>query len=113
MANENEKAEHSDEANKSNELKEYKRWKDYANALLLAFSILSAGITIGGHKGGWWAASGICGLAGIICVVVWYSRDPPVQWGNWPAFLRGRPKFLVFASMLIAAQACSLGKLLW
>jgi len=105
MADENEKAEHSDEANKGNESKEYERWKDYANALLLAFSILFAGAAIGVHKEPWSYLSGVSGIVGIICVLAFYARDPPWQWCN-------RPGFLVVASICLGAQAAYLIPLL-
>jgi len=42
----------SDKQDKECERKEYERWKDYANALMLALTVLFAGPAIGGHDDG-------------------------------------------------------------
>jgi len=81
-----------------NEKAEYKRWKDYANALMLAFSILFAGVAIGEHKWPWSLLSGVSGICGIICVLGFVANDPPWHWGK-------RPAFLVLASICLGAQA--------
>jgi hypothetical protein len=100
--------ERPDGPNKKEELeKEYARWKDYANVLMIALTVLFAGPAIGGHKDGWSIASTICGVSGIVFVVFWHDR------GNVWQF-RGNPLFLVLASATLGAQAtCLVFGLLW
>jgi hypothetical protein len=55
--------------------KENERWKDYANALLIAIPILLAGLAISGEKTWISIVSGWFGIAGLMLVIFWYGRD--------------------------------------
>jgi hypothetical protein len=55
--------------------KENKRWKDYANALLIAMPILLAALAITGLKTSYSITSAIAAVVGIVLVVLWYARD--------------------------------------
>ena len=77
--------------------KEYKRWKDYANVLLIALTVLFAGPSIGTKN--WYAIPAVIfGVAGIVFVVIWYAKEKSFQ-------LNGRPGALFIASMCLGAQA--------
>jgi hypothetical protein len=108
------------EGNQSDELhdwdeRRYERWKDYANALLVTFSILFAGVAIGARSQPWSFLSGLCGIVGIVCVALWHSNDPPWYFGDrcWLKFIRKRPVLLVIATACLALQSCSLVVMLW
>jgi len=93
----------ADETQEERELKkENERWKDYANALLIAMPVLLAALAISGIKTCFSLICGIAGVAGIILVILWYGRDK-----SYYLFIRGRkyPTFLFWASCSIGIQA--------
>ena len=86
--------------------KEYIRWKDYANALMLALTVLFAGPAIGGHEDGFSIASVVLGVFGIVSVAAWHARE-------WNPQFRGKPAFLWVASATLGLQAGFLVCALW
>jgi len=95
-----------EETPKEKELrKENERWKDYANALLIAMPILLAGVTLSNQRGGYSLASAITCFAGIVLVTLWYGRD-----SNFSRFTPGGkyPTYLYYASACFGLQIGSL-----
>lgn len=77
--------------------KEYRRWKDYARVLLIALAIMFAGPVL--SQGNLFSIlSVISGVIGILAVVSWYSMERKIQF-------RGKPVFLLVASMALSFQA--------
>jgi len=86
---------------KTNQLEEeHQRWKDYANVLLIALTVLFAGPVIS-ERNIFSIISVIAGVIGIIAVVLWHAREYKIQIYNKPAFL-------VIASCAIGIQAAFL-----
>ena len=79
---------------------EYKRWQGYANALLLALTVLFAGTAIAFPKtsADIFILSSIFGLAGIVFTVLWFALE-------WNGRIRGKPAFLWLASSAFGFQA--------
>lgn len=71
--------------------KENERWKDYANALLIAIPVLLAGLALSDPKKEYAILSAVFGILAIGLVVIWYGRDSNVnRWtpgGRYPSFL--------------------------
>ncbi len=78
--------------------KEYKRWRDYANILLIALTVLFAGPMISGQKSLFSIISGISGAVGIILVVMWHAKEYRIQ-------INKKPAFLLAASVALGVQA--------
>lgn len=76
---------------------EYKRWKDYANVLLIALTVMFAGPVIS-ERNVFSILSVVAGVIGIIAVVMWHAREYKIQIYN-------RPAFLWIASFAIGLQA--------
>ena len=76
---------------------EYKRWKDYANVLLIALAVMFAGPVIS-ESNVFSILSVVAGVIGIIAVVMWHARECKIQIYN-------RPAFLWIASFAIGLQA--------
>ena len=82
----------------SNDLdNEYKRWRDYANVLLIALTVMFAGPTIG-ERNLFSILSVIAGVIGILAVVCWYAKEYKWQY-------KQKPKFLLIASFALSLQA--------
>jgi hypothetical protein len=93
---------HDDETPEEKQLKkENERWKDYANALLIAIPVLLAGLALSGMKTGNSIASGFAGLAGIVLVIFWYGRDKTI---TLLTPLNRYPTFLFYASCCFGVQ---------
>jgi NADPH:quinone reductase-like Zn-dependent oxidoreductase len=73
---------------------EYERWKDYANALLVASTVLFAGTAIAFPKAAEFAPilSSIFGLLAIVLTVFWYA----LEWNMKTK--KGKPVLLLGAS---------------
>ncbi len=67
---------------------EYERWQGYANALLLALTVLFAGTTIAytNQARSFNVISAIFGLAGIMLTVCWFAFE-------WNGKIFGKPAF--------------------
>jgi len=78
--------------------KEYKRWRDYANVLLLTLTILFAGPMIGSQETVYSIVSVVFGVIGIILVVLWHAREYKIQ-------INKKPVFLLLASSALGVQA--------
>lgn len=78
---------------------EYKRWQGYANALLLALTVLFAGTTISLPKEivAVSILSIIFGLAGIVLTVSWFTLEDNRK-------IKGKPAFLWLASFSFGLQ---------
>lgn len=82
----------------NNELqKEYKRWRDYANVLLIALTVLFAGPVLG-QRSIFSILSVIAGVVGILMVVAWHAREYRIQ-------INKKPLFLLIASYALGTQA--------
>ena len=82
----------------NNELdKEYKRWRDYANVLLIGLTVMFAGPVIS-QRSIFSILSVIAGVIGILAVVSWHAREYKMQ-------LKKRPLFLLIASYSLGTQA--------
>jgi len=82
----------------SNDLdKEYKRWRDYANVLLIGLTVMFAGPVIS-QSSIYSILSVIAGVIGILAVVCWYAREYKMQYNK-------KPLFLLLASSALAFQA--------
>lgn len=79
--------------------KEYRRWRGYANALLLALTVLFAGTAIAFPAviAPLWILSTVFGLAGILLAVLWFALESA-------ATIRGKPAFLILASCAFGFQ---------
>lgn len=80
--------------------KEYTRWQGYANALLLALTVLFAGTAISLPNKILFVSitSVVAGLAGIVSTVSWFALEDDHK-------CRGKPRFLVWASCAFGLQA--------
>ena len=80
--------------------KEYTRWQGYANALLLALTVLFAGtaISLPNNIVSISILSIIAGLAGIFLTVLWFALEDNHK-------VRGKPAFLWWASCSFGVQA--------
>lgn len=69
---------------------EYNRWQGYANALLLALTVLFAGTAIALPKvlQPLLILSLAVGLAGIFSTVIWFALESKWMWGGKPGLLR-------------------------
>jgi len=85
------------EEKKELEEEEYKRWRDYANVLLIALTVMFAGPFIS-ERNVFSILSVIAGVVGIVAVVMWHARECKKQIFN-------RPLFLWIASFAIGLQA--------
>jgi hypothetical protein len=92
-------------ANERELRKENERWKDYANALLIAMPVLLVGLTLSKQGAGYSIASAIACFVGIVLVTLWYGRD-----SNLSRFTPGGkyPTFLYYASVCFGLQVASL-----
>ena len=98
---------------------EYKRWQPYANALLLALTVLFAGTAIAFTKttAEVSRASSIFGLLGIVLTVCWFTFESERKIRNRPAFLWlaswafGCQVGALLVALLFAAQQPTLGTL--
>ena len=91
-----------EETNVEKELKkENERWKDYANALLIAVPVILAGLALSDPKELYAILSAVSSILTIAFVVMWYGRDKTER--RWtPA---GRyPTFLFYASCFFGVQ---------
>jgi hypothetical protein len=88
-----------DELRKEKE-EEYGRWQGFANALLLALTVLFAGTTIAlpEEVKPLSILSILCGLAGIVLTVLWFALEDSHK-------IRGRPAFLWLAACAFGLQA--------
>lgn len=80
---------------------ELKKWKPFANALLITMPIMFTGTALFSDKSKWFYPSGFCALIGIILVVLWYSFE------NTTAIIRNNkklPSFLWFADIFFGLQ---------
>ena len=77
--------------------KEYKRWRDYANVLLIALTVMFAGPVIG-ERNVFSILSVIAGVIGILAVVCWHAKEYKWQY-------KQKPIFLLIASFAISLQA--------
>lgn len=81
-----------------NELeKEYKRWRDYANVLLIGLTVMFAGPVLS-ERSIFSILSVIAGVLGILAVIAWHAREYKIQ-------IKGKPVFLLFASYALGTQA--------
>ena len=78
---------------------EYKRWQGYANALLIALSVIFVGTTISSprHVLALPILSIIFGLAGIVLTALWFALENDSK-------IKGKPAFLWLASCSFVAQ---------
>jgi RsiW-degrading membrane proteinase PrsW (M82 family) len=76
---------------------EYKRWRDYANVLLIALTVMFAGPFIS-ERNIFSILSIIAGVIGILSVVCWHAME--YKWQH-----RQKPVFLLIASFAISLQA--------
>ena len=82
----------------SNDLdNEYKRWRDYANVLLIGLTVLFTGPVIS-QSSTFSILSIIFGVIGILAVVCWHAKEYKWQY-------KQKPIFLLAASCAISAQA--------
>lgn len=82
----------------SNDLdKEYKRWRDYANVLLIGLTVMFAGPVIS-QSSIYSILSVIAGVIGILAVICWHAREYKMQYNK-------KPLFLLVASSALGAQA--------
>jgi len=79
--------------------KEYKRWEGFANALLLASSVLFSGTAIAFSKGSvaLFILSAACGLMTLAFTVSWFALESGTN-------ISGRPAYLMSASVLFGLQ---------
>ena len=77
--------------------KEFKRWKDYGSVLLIGLTVLFASPTIDVTKNIFATLSIICGVIGIILVVLWHARERLIQ-------INKKPILLLVASGLLGGQ---------
>ena len=77
--------------------KEYKRWRDYANVLLIGLTVLFTGPVIS-QSSTFSIISIIFGLIGILAVVCWHAKE--YEWKY-----KQKPIFLLAASSAISVQA--------
>jgi len=78
--------------------KEYKRWRDYANVLLIALTVMFTGSIIGGRSV-FSIIAVIAGVIGILAIVCWHAKE--YKWQD----RQQKPKFLLIASSAISSQA--------
>jgi len=78
---------------------EYKRWQGYANALLMALTVLFAGTAIAFPKAAavYSLISVACGLVGIMLTVLWFAFECNKK-------IADRPIYLLFASLAFGCQ---------
>jgi len=70
---------------------EFDQWKDWANALLVAMTVLLAfdGSMLGDASNKWAVlVDGIFGLMGVLWIVCWYSKEGFWQYKNKPVLLQ-------------------------
>ena len=77
--------------------KEYKRWRDYANVLLIGLTVLFTGPVIS-QSSIYSILSIIAGVIGILAVVCWHAKEYKWQY-------KQKPIFLLAASCAISVQA--------
>ena len=77
--------------------KEYKRWRDYANVLLIALTVMFTGSIIGGRSV-FSIIAVIAGVIGILAVVCWHAKEYKWQY-------KQKPILLLTASCAISVQA--------
>ena len=84
---------------------ENERWKDYANALLIAMPVLLVGLTLSKQETGYSIASAFACFVGIVLVTLWYGRD-----SNLYRFTPGGkyPTFLYYAGVSLGLQVAFL-----
>ncbi len=82
---------------------ENERWQGYANALLLALTVLFAGTAIAFPKQAVSVTilSAIFGLAGIVLTIFWFAFE-------WDKKILGKPVFLWLASCAFGLQVGAL-----
>ena len=80
--------------------KECKRWRDYANVLLIGLTVLFAGPAIS-QTSTYSLLSVIFGVIGILAVVCWHALEYKWQY-------KQKPIFLLAASCAISFQAIML-----
>jgi hypothetical protein len=80
--------------------RQYSRWRDYANVLLIGLTVLFAGPAIS-QTSTYSVVSVIFGVIGILAVVSWHALEY-----NWQ--YKQKPVFLLAASVGISVQAIML-----
>ncbi len=77
--------------------KEFRRWRDYANVLLIGLTVMFAGPVLS-QRSVYSIISVIAGVIGILAVVSWHSREYKIQ-------INKKPVFLLVASYALGTQA--------
>ena len=81
--------------------KEYKRWRDYANVLLIGLTVMFAGPVIS-QSSIYSILSVIAGVIGILAVVCWHAREYKIQYNKIPLFLLDASSALGFQAVFLA-----------
>jgi membrane associated rhomboid family serine protease len=77
--------------------KEYKRWRDYANVLLIGLTVMFAGPVLS-ERSVFSIISVIGGVIGILAVICWHAKEYKIQYNK-------KPVFLLVASFALGIQA--------